>query len=960
MKPKIAMGIIVLIAVVGIGFSVSCDLVGDNSYNCVLDNGESYVCSSIAHDLTGCCNGRIDVVPEGRIFDASACDGTTQDLHIGNIIYSPSCSFSTRVRSIVFNSYIPTDDPERGSAYCLPGYLDCISGNVSSNMGCETNCNECENDRDCSSWGDFEPKCDKTTHCNKCTLVGKNGKVVLFESNGELNDETYHFILYNIVSNSGTKSYVDIYDSDGLVVESKLENGDYFSIGDNMYRVSFSTYNDLYIHIYKVNFVTRLTYNIFPVCGNQVCETCESSDNCLHYPPESCFSCPLDCPVVDDNELAAYFEQFGDHYSIVDVENDVDLACKVKTLDNNAVCDPLCRVHPYIDKNGCLFNKYGNSYPVNEDGVIIGSENLHTTKFSFNGKTLTGVYDDEGNFLGEESSYPNHLYTSSGNGECLADCECLSGHCSKNNPNEVGNKEYGHCCPPGFEWEDTDPRADLCEDGRLKNRDAYLVDDDHNGISDITEDSNKRGVEITSIVCPNGYTGGSCLYGIDPACAYAYPDGTYAKIEPDGVFQCRKVENTVPSVVADMRCLVHSHAAAYGECQEKHWYCTDGCCDDEWTKGSAAKCSTFRRMYCVTDRNNECADIEDFREWAFNTKPVMFSITYREFCTTPEYVCAKPSFVDSDGRGGGFINFFGCPEGSMEDSCSNSDNWLPPMPMSIGQYCSLFGNDIGHIFNYSSKYHLPMIDYDSIEEYYREMWNYETCKDIFGEEVVPDCKNRFEGELTFYDYVYTTSGIDSASHSYDEINLDYSYFVPLDENGEPSSLVYTSFDDFIMYSSDTLPGSNPKTKYYYTHNPYKEAYSKEWCEGFWNAFEEQVGEEFNYTAFEDSLSCVGKECKWNFPLKDRPELVNKEFSINYDGKNIKFYQAYYPGVSLVPKYRFSAAVYSCLFYASSYREAYYSGGTPKQFVYRYENDNLISCHPDECNQDTGLLKFGYR
>ncbi len=970
MRFRVLLSAILFIAVFGSGFSIVCVPGQENLYSCVFDNGDNFVCSSVASDLSGCCSGWVDVVPDGRTFDASACGGTVQDLHIGTILDSPSCSYSSRIKSLSVkihipglsdsdeevNFYVPTDDPANGYAECLPGYLDCIAGDVSSNMGCETNCNECETDKDCPTIesADVVYKCDKDSHCNKCVLVGKDGRIVLFQSSGALNGEDYTFVLYNIVSGDNEKPYVDIYNKDGLIVESMLENGDYFSIGDKMYRISFSSYTgNRYIRVYRVNFIQRLTYNIFPVCGNQVCETCESPDNCLHYPPESCFSCPIDCPAISDDDLSAYFDQYGYRYSIVDVENDVDLACKIKTLDNKAVCDPLCRVHPYIDKNGCLFNKYGNSLPVDENGRVINSDSLHTEEFSFNGQTLTGVYDNDGNFLGEESQLSNHFMTSSGNGECLADCECLSGHCSKENPNSVGSKEYGHCCPPGFEWEDSDPVADLCEDGKLKNRDAYLVDMNNNGISDLTEGLNGEGIKVTSVVCPPGYTLGSCSEGIDPACAYNYPDGTYAKIEPNGVFQCRKVDNVLPPTVVQMRCLIHSHAAAYGECEDQHWYCTDGCCDDEWIKGAAAKCSTFRRMYCVTDRDDECADLENFRTWALDTEPLMFSITYEEFCTTPEYVCAKPSFVNSTGGDGGFINYFGCVEGSMQ----NDNEWLPPMPMSVGQYCSLFGNDIDHIYNFSSRYHLPMVDHDSIEEYYREMWNYESCKEIFGS-AVPNCDD-FDwykgGDLEFYDYIYQVDI--SVHHYYFPKEIDSRSILPLDENGNPSSLVYTSFGDFVKFISNINAASEGGITYKYVHYPYESAYSKEWCEGFWDAFKDEVGEEFDYAAFRDSLQYVGKGSCDSCPLKDDPELLNRDFSINYGGKEIPFYRVRVSG--LLPKdstYMFSNAVYSCLFYAQSYKDEYYSGGYPDMFISGNDNDMLISCHPDECDQNSGLIK----
>ena len=61
----------------------------------------------------------------------------------------------------------------KGIANCKEGYLNCISENFNSNMGCETQCDECsiaDVETDCVNYVDnnFKVTCNTASHCNFC------------------------------------------------------------------------------------------------------------------------------------------------------------------------------------------------------------------------------------------------------------------------------------------------------------------------------------------------------------------------------------------------------------------------------------------------------------------------------------------------------------------------------------------------------------------------------------------------------------------------------------------------------------------------------------------------------------------------------------------------------------------------------------------------------------------------
>ncbi len=724
--------------------------------------------------------------------------------------------------------------------------------------------------------------------------------------------------------------WLDIYAENNLIYYG-LRPDQQFILGSKGYLSIFtlpSSFSGYSFSLYSSQLVNRLTYNIFPVCGNGVCETCESEDNCLSYPPESCFSCPQDCPQVSLSEVYAYNEKSGGNpVSLNDALTDPNTACKVSSMYSHSSCNPLCLTHKYVDNLGCIFNMYSNAMPedeysnnnllpksvINNEGGVVGyyggivavSADKELSSFKVStinndkmdgfiagaplnlskgekfvygatiwvplGKSISirireaigGGWQEgteiivEGNnnwqyvektFIAGENAasqiegvqstgtvadtfsfYVTNLslkrllafkdedsevffsnkgeFYGANNSYCIDSCECISGNCDGN-----------HCCEPGYSWSYTDPKNKYCNNGRIKEEYRKDFSDyDERGIikstikielSDAHRYYNNGGINANEFICldnPNVSVSASnktsCyLNNYDPYCVYGDANiaGSYSVIKQDNIGQCRKPEPQTPQVLTDLKCTIHTHTFAKSTCDEPNagWW---GC------KGDFFGNTPYANYFCVTDNAFECPSYYSLREYKDNQEVIMTTISYYDFCTTKELVCAGKKIINNDVKGGSMF-FTNCPQNGYDNNGGILESsYISRINMPVGYYCSLFGNDYDIIFgvnagdSYNSnnkvadapgtysynkkKYspittlkgstayslipydsesyeevnlgelgyeigdtvyiqhpHLPIIERDSNERLYHLLWNYESCKKVYGD-LTPTCDN---------------------------------------------------------------------------------------------------------------------------------------------------------------------------------------------------------------------------
>jgi hypothetical protein len=601
--------------------------------------------------------------------------------------------------------------------------------------------------------------------------------------------------------------WLDVYTSQNELLYYGLNNKEQFNLGN----LSYVSYYELPIEkgigtyafsLYGSELINRLTYNIFPVCGNGICETCESEDNCLHYPPESCYSCSADCPSTSYSDLSTYNKngKVLQPLSFEDVLTEPDNACKVRTMDPNSICNPLCVAHAFIDNLGCIFNRYANALAESDFNSSIS---IKQTNISFNSETYE-VY----------ISLDNMSFYGANNSLCSSSCECVPGSSCTG---VTGDK---HCCPLNYEWKYVDEANEFCDNGVMKPKykEDFLNYDIWGKIKSTLKISmvqgglsSTGGINANDYICLTSsntvYAGNksSCYAGYDPYCVYGNPNTQFSVIKPNGEGQCREKNYVTPEVVPQLRCTIHTHAWAYATCEQPRdgWW---GCVGDEF--GSVP----YNRIYCVTDNAYECASYFSIR--SLNNDVILRSITYEDFCKTPELVCGGNKYMKNDGALGGMLNFVNCPQdgyghydGSDFDELFSSE-WYDydSLNIPIGYYCSLFGNDYDIIFGVDSgnlydkgattagtysfnvnKYspltaeegswiefgthsavvdlgswgfkigntqyikstHLPMINRDENEKLYHLLWNYESCKKVFKDEIDFTCATATTKDPTF-------------------------------------------------------------------------------------------------------------------------------------------------------------------------------------------------------------------
>lgn len=1029
--------------------------------------------------------------------DRDLTDGDSYFCYYGNID-----SYSISGGSVDLDC--PAFDPDTSEDLCnAPNCYDCTDPDCNDNVRCGLRANPymricitpvcdeedvyCNDGRVCKNGGLWNAFCARPLQQGANFLsetIKPLPDCVAYDENGACSQEgpEHLFVVYERAG----RTYLDIYyDEDEVyagtdlitdytVVMRRISNGAYFTLNGQVYRVFFSTSLGEYIpseytlDVFTVDFYDRLTYDIFPVCGNGICETCESLDNCIHYPPESCMSCPVDCPYVEDVELNEYNEKFpGFNANFGDILTDNDLSCKIETLDQNSICNPLCVTHNFIDANGCVYNRYRPAQPVNEEGRIISGKfgNRTAGLLEFKEDLIPVVFDKEGGFLGEahEDSYftvkkefyqgkryPGgleipHLYEqedlefgfffnyTGGNSECISDCECATSHCSKTNPIIIEDEEYGHCCPEGYEWSNKDDFGNLYCDGLGHLKDKYKdffkpKEDGFGGCAvEATLGVTPEGAidysvsrEMTDFVCSTAEGSpniGECFGdksacvndGFDPICTYQQLNGDYEPIQANGVWQCRKVDTITETVIPDIKCIVHSHAWAVSECQDLQ--CHDwGCvCLDDWNPLIAY--NPHHVPYCVTDNIAECAGALDIN-MVLSSDVVLRSISYEEFCTTEALVCGYDSkFTNS--KPGGRLDYNNCPQdalgnvppggwdfqigynspdhGRLVDGRGTSKEFYSSYEITIGRYCSVFGNDferimenkergrefktgdcdstrgaepiyayaysdasgfidafglysfhvwyeafsnlftdltIGQTYHYLvntesvlesgcnngradffttgggdkgdngedymvMKTHLPSIDRDSSEELYHYLFNYETCKEIYGNKMEFKCDwDKISNNLESWDEnrypTHPETGITNFKRHKDQEHILMSsiYQHDANENGVP-------------------------------------VYSRKFCESFWEAYEKEYGEyEWEFVGANDMAG--------SNPIKYRDTL---EFSYeDVEGKKHDVKVTFddrgggvaYPENGLY-SWEISAA---CIFWYEPFLDYYYSGQVP--------------------------------
>ncbi|VVB74315.1 Uncharacterised protein [Candidatus Tiddalikarchaeum anstoanum] len=904
---------------------------------------------------------------------------------------------------------------------CLDNTVSCGKYN-----GCETSCDECQTDSDCMDGNVLTlDSCVTNEQCSYCThslqtLNPLRSGII----NRNISGKVYEFNMHPV---SGTNNYYVDLSYNSSVLYTRLRNGDYFFIDGEAYRLFFQVITEPNsLQVYKVAFYTRTTYNIFPVCGNNICETCESNTNCLHYPPESCLSCPLDCPATTDEEISNYNTLHNKLVTFLDVVNDKDLACRVKTNDLNSLCDPLCITHEFIDPNGCLFNRYVPSLPEKPDFTVVtggpfGTRNSSVLRFSEQNYNV--YYSNEGGFFGTNNS------------ACQSDCECLSTNC-----------DNGHCCPTGYAWSDTDDFAvSICNasnPGHVYNEfKNSLIDSNNNGYIDNTEDivlagpgrtiiDTSRAEPLSKYLCVPGSTHPACTrFGYDPVCVYEYPVATggltYHPIFTDGTSQCRKIKRLTEGLITNIKCTLHSHAWALATCSSptglgipsivtgvgqgceiyplwhqyyewttvklgicplcwdySYWKMTTGHWDpagghyewDDYFWGSPVhiKITCWNNLFplcndgvlgidttptfdyfCATDNPDECWGREQVRSVNGGGEGVILkSVSFHDFCHTKALVCEQDGYVKNgdtfnanSNMKGGYIRFTNCPQDGYARSDLFQDlglisDTISSIPMSVGYYCSLFGDDFERILNvhkgdaynltfwndishadyidkakyfpgtmYSGnafvgsyvppdigkwgftntdgKYyirtnHMAQIDRDDEERLYHELFNREACVEIYGEgdgvpDPVPSCAGVKTGPYTI-----------------------------LDEKGNPTH-PYVGVYDYKNYYNTI------KFSYAYKEDYTKYVKSRAYCEQFWTNFKEK-----DYTIDLDATN-YGLQDGWSVAVTDNSKnpavtttyVEDSTMQLNNPMKNLIWV--------------------SCLYWSTEFQDWYYSNAPANNY-----------------------------
>lgn len=653
--------------------------------------------------------------------------------------------------------------------------------------------------------------------------------------------------------------WLDIFDSQDNLVYYGLRNNEQFTIGNSSYSSIYelpikTDLGNYYFSLYSSSLSKRLTYSIFPVCGNGVCETCEDETNCLHYPPESCLSCSADCPQSSLSDLANYNSNNKESKSLsfADILTNPDDACKVRTLDSNSLCNPLCLSHTFIDSMGCIFNKYSNALPSSDFSNKTG---IYEKTIDFNSKTYDVFFSlDNSSFYGETDSL------------CSSGCECIEGNCA----GADGDK---HCCQSGYEWGYTDINNDLCYNGRIKPEYRQdFINYDANGkikstlkmqIGALGKLESIGGANANEYICLDNSAvsvgvsnKSSCIQGIDPYCVYGDPDNAYSVIKPEGVGQCREINYITPSVVPELTCTIHTHAWAMSTCEQPWNGWIPGC------QGDIFGNIPFNHYFCATDNAFECSSYYSLRGTKSDSEVVLKSITYEEFCKTPELVCGGNKQMTNEQTGGTLL-FTNCPQDGYSGP---SATVFGPIEMPVGYYCSLFGNDYDFIFGtdsgnaydgetinqgtisypvskYSQSYslssydssslitpnigswgfvsadsstqyikssHLPIINRDENEKLYHLLWNYESCKNVFKDEITFTCDSAKK------DGLYTPSSLAVNSMTQDSAVPSYPAFHYLGNYNYPK-----------YYISDGR----------FVDSNYKYVVSKTFCDAFWKGYE---------------------------------------------------------------------------------------------------------------------------
>jgi len=809
----------------------------DNQYTCSSMNKAQCVLRSI--DTYGCvagiCAGTHDQ-NRGCSWVGSYADSSRQrfTLSTGVSVYAGTASSVFNSKPCVWNEMACWPGYKRNpiTTMCVqPACIDsaavtnCVSAcTPSTNATCINKCyanTYCQNNH---GLGFF---CNNSNQYNaECVVIP--GFVFKASKTSTINGTEYLFSLRNDDNQANTyldviKTLGDTNVSNDIYIYYDIVSGQAFSLNNLGYKSYFSlplaSTGGIYsMALYLSPSTERLTYNIFPVCGNGVCETCESPDNCISYPPESCLGCPKDCPYLSTSDWVGfqrYKIETGLELDLYpkDTATDPDNACKVRTRDASSLCNPLCISHEYIDSMGCVFNRYSNAIPTDEFNNSLGNISytanvdmpmtLELTNVTFNENTTqvyTTVFDD---FYGFNNSL------------CLHNCECESNNCADCQGQGCGLTE-ARCCMKGYTWSYVDDKNRYCGNGRMlpEYRDVFedyiLVGETYiiKSTIDVNNPENS-GVPVENFI--NIYGSGP-----DPYCVY---EESREIIKIDGIGQCRKIrDQTIEVPVEDLKCTVHTHAWAVSTCYErKPWYQYLNPAEYDEGVSSCQYTEQLNRPYfnyfCVTDNTMECASKFPVMELYKNSAPVLRSITYKQFCTTPNLVCGSTkkltnsqSFTNPSSVGGS-IWFNSCPQDGLMYVDSEwyedvTEGFPEPTEMSVGYYCSLFGNDYGRIVNnkagstfgltsdyklgaeiinknsysdvdkvwssrkmfdigfdlgvneesvpqwmyqeaggdlYVKAHHMPIIDRDANEKLYHYLWNYETCKEIYPDLVTFNC-----------------------------------------------------------------------------------------------------------------------------------------------------------------------------------------------------------------------------
>ncbi len=478
----------------------------------------------------------------------------------------------------------------------------------------------------------------------------------------------------------------------GELLAATVSTSEEFNVGEDKYKVfieDIETSNPS-IRVVKLPTYNKVVYTVFPVCGNGICEICESEDNCLSYPPESCYSCPQDCPYVNYTHVQDYNNKHGASYTISQAAENVDIACKVGNDIPSANCNPLCITHPYKTPDGCMHNL---------------TETAHYS-----------VYEESPFGEEQEDCEEDDYKCGASHGYCRDDCECHSGVCSNN-----------HCCPVGYEWAAyPDEHLPPCdEDGRIYG-DAREIWKDTNLLS---SNSSKP----------------------DPICVY---EKTGELVKNNTFYQCREInllksmaqktpctihthkrvwpecvdwfpgDVPIPYLDWKKKCvtiLTFEFCLRYPSIEccdnlELNWFCLDpsalkpaismpqiwfwGYChtgDDSDPAGDPVSSNDIYEYY--GERSSEdtplMQQLSPYYYLREETKIIKDDVlTLGEFCSNPSLRCGKDSEYTGPNGEGAVIRFNDCPPGktySLYDEIEMGGKAY--VEMTVGDYCGFFGND---------------------------------------------------------------------------------------------------------------------------------------------------------------------------------------------------------------------------------------------------------------------------